>query len=833
MLAHDLRYAIRTLRRSPGFTVIAVLTMAIGIGANTAIFSIVDAVLLRPLPFPRAEELVLATQSNRHTKQLLGTGSPANFLDWRVRNHAFTGMAAFEGISLVLSDGEHPERLDGAMVNVNFFDVLEVAPAIGRSFAEAGERPGAPRAAILSDGSWRRRFAGRSDVIGRTVHFNGEATTIIGVMPPEVAYPERAEVWVPPHWRVPDDPLLGPAQDPSTERTHSYFFVVGRLKPGVSMAAAQADMDAVALGLERDFPNDNQNAGVNLVSLRSDLVADVRPMVMLLFAAVGLVLMIATANVSGLLVARASARHQEIALRMALGATRGRILVQLLTERVLLASLGGAFGVLLAMWLVGPLVALSPSSLTIAGDIRIDVPVLLFALVVSMAAGVLFGLAPARQLSRVDVHDDLKQSARSGSAYGQRRLRAGLVASEIALSLVLLIAAGLTIRSFIRLQEVPVGFDPDHVVTVTLNPPAPRYPTPRDRADFYERTLDALGTLPGVEVAGATSRLPLLPGNSRRGLNIPGVPSNEPTDANYRTATPSYFRAMGIPLIRGRVFTDADREDRPLVAVMSASLAQRFWANQDPIGKQFSIDQPPITIVGVVGDVHAASLKAPVEPTVYVPYRQDAFPFMTFVVRTRSAEASRSIDSSTSTDWTATLRQAYGRPEPSRGTSVQASVRQAIWRVDKELPLGAVRTMDDELSSSVSRRRFGVTLLTAFGAIAVTLSAIGLYGVLAFIVAQRRREIGVRIALGARPGDLVADVLGQGLRLTAIGVVVGLVLAIATTRLINSLLFATSPTDMLTFAAVSSLLVVVAAAASLLPALRASRVDALIALRDE
>jgi len=816
MLAQDLRYAVRTLRQSPGFTVIATLTVAIGVGANTAIFSIVNAVLLRPLPFPRAEELLLVTQTDRQTKQVLGTGSPANFLDWRVRNRAFAGMAGFEGISLILSDGDHPERLDGAMVNVNFFDVLEVAPAIGRSFGEADERPGAPRVAVLSDGSWRMRFAGRSDVIGRTVHFNGEATTIIGVMPPEVAYPERAEVWVPPHWRVPDDPLLGPAQDPSTERTHSYFFVVGRLKPGVSMAAAQADMDAVALGLERDFPNDNQNAGVNLVSLRSDLVADVRPMVMLLFAAVGLVLMIATANVSGLLVARASARHQEIALRMALGATRGRILVQLLTESVLLASLGGAFGVLLAMWLVGLLVALSPSSLTIAGDIRIDVPVLLFALVVSMAAGVLFGLAPARQLSRVDVHDDLKQSARGGSASGQRRLRAGLVASEIAISLVLLIAAGLTIRSFIRLQDVPVGFDPDHVVTVTLNPPAARYPTPRNRADFYERTLDALGMLPGVEIAGATSRLPLLPGNSRRGLNIPGVPSNEPTDANYRTATPSYFRAMDIPLIRGRVFTDADREDRPLVAVISASLAQRFWANQDPIGKQFFIDQPPITIVGIVGDVHAASLEAPVEPTVYVPYRQDAFPFMTFVVRTRSADASRSIDSSTSTD-----------------RSVQASVRLAIWRVDKELPIGAVRTMDDELSSSVSRRRFGVTLLTAFGAIAVTLSAIGLYGVLAFIVAQRRREIGVRIALGARPGDLVADVLGQGLRLTAIGVVVGLVLAIATTRLINSLLFATSPTDMLTFAAVSSLLVVVAAAASLLPALRASRVDALIALRDE
>jgi len=811
MLAHDLRYAVRTLRRSPGFTVIAVLTMAIGVGANTAIFSIVDAVLLRPLPFPRADALLLVTQSNRQTKQVLGPGSPANFLDWRARNRAFAGMAGFEGTSLILSDGDHPERLDGTMVNVNFFDVLEVAPAIGRSFGEADERPGAPRVAILSDGAWRTRFGGRSDVIGRTVHFNGEATTIIGVMPPEVAYPERAEVWVPPHWRVPDDPLLGPAQDPSTERTHSYFFVVGRLKPGVSMAAAQADMDAVALGLERDFPNDNQNAGVNLVSLRSDLVADVRPMVTLLFAAVGLLLLIATTNVSGLLVARATARHQEIALRIALGATRGRILVQLLTESVLLASLGGACGVLLAMWLVGPLVALSPNSLTIAGDVRVDVPVLLFALAVSMAAGVLFGLAPARQLSRVDVHDDLKQSARGGSASGQRRMRAALVASEIALSLVLLIAAGLTIRSFIRLQEVPVGFDPDHVVTVTLNPPAARYPTPRNRADFYERTLDALGTLPGVEIAGATSRLPLLPGNSRRGLNIPGVAPNAATGANYRTATPGYFRAMGIPLIRGRVFTEADREDRPLVAVISASLAQRFWANQDPIGKQFAIDQPPITIVGIVGDVHAASLEAPVEPTVYVPYRQDAFPFMTFVVRTRLAEAS----------------------EPSRGTSVQASVRQAIWQVDKELPIGDVKTMDEQLSNSLSRRRFGVTLLTAFGAIAVTLAAIGLYGVLAFIVAQRRREIGVRMALGARPGDVVADVFGQGLRLTAIGVGVGLVLAIATTRLINSLLFATSPTDVLTFAAVSSLLVIVASAASLLPALRASRVDPLIALRDE
>jgi putative ABC transport system permease protein len=814
MFAHDLRYAIRTLRRSPGFTAVAALTIAIGVGADTAIFSVVDAVLLRPLPYPRADELVHVSQNNRATRQTTPGVTPANFVDWRARNHTFTAMSAFESTSLILSDGDYPERLDGTMVNVNFFDVFEMKPAIGRSFTDADERPGAARVAILSDGSWRRRFGARADAVGRTVHLNGEPTTIVGVMPPGIAYPEKTEIWVPPHFHVPDDPLLGATQDPSTERTHGYMFVIGRLKRGVSMAAAQSDMDAVALGLERDYPNDLQNVGVNIVSLRSDLVADVRPMVTLLFAAVGLLLLIATANVSGLLVARATVRQQEIALRMALGATRAQILTQLLTESVLLASIGGVCGVLLAMWLIGPLVALSPNSLTIAGDIRVDVPVLLFALTVSMTAGVLFGLAPARQLSRVNVHEDLKQSARDGAGAGQRRVRAALVAAEIALSLVLLIAAGLTIRSFIRLQEVPTGFDPENVLTVAVNPPAARYPTARHRADFYERVVDALRAIPGVQLAGATSRLPLVPGNSARGLTIPGVAADAATDANYRTASPDYFTVMGIPLLRGRLFTEADREDRRLVAVVSASLAERFWPNQDPVGRQFSIDQPLITIVGVVGDVHAASLDAPVRPTVYVPYRQDAFPFMTFVVRAR-------------------LPQGQAHSDPSRSASLQASVRQTVWRVDRELAIGDVKTMDEQLSNSLSRRRFGVTLLTVFGAVAVTLAAIGLYGVLAFIVAERRREIGVRIALGARPGDVAADIVGQGLRLSAIGIGAGLALAVVATRLIDSLLFATSPTDVMTFAAVSTLLVVVAAAASLVPALRASRVDPLVALRDE
>lgn len=811
-LGQDLRYAFRTYVRSPGFALLAIATMAIGVGASAAIFSIVNAVLFRPLPYPRSDELVRVSQNNRQTRQTLADATPANFLDWRVRNHTFTALAAFESASLVVSGTDLPERVDGAMVNVNFFDILGVKPAIGRAFAGADEQPGAPRVAILGDGLWRRRFGGRADAIGATARINDETTTIVGVMPPGIDYPDKAEAWVTPHWRVPDDPLLGPTADPSAERTHGYIFVVGRLKPGVTMERAQADMDAVALGLERDFPNDLQNVGVNLVSLRSELVADVTPTVRLLFAAVALLLLIATANVSGLLIARATARHQEIAVRIALGATRGRIVAQLLTESVLLAALGGAGGVVLATWLVGPLVALSPDSLTVAGDVRIDTTVLLFALAVSFAAGVFFGLAPARQLSRVNVHGDLRQSGRAGGRVGQRRVRAILVASEIALSLVLLVAAGLTVKSFIRLQRVSTGFDTDRVVTVAVNPPGARYPTPRQRADLYEQIVGALRAIPGVEIAGATSRLPLAPGNSARGLNIAGVPANVPTGANYRTASPDYFRAMGIPLLRGRVFTGADREGRPLVAVVSASLAQRFWPNQDPIGAHFSINEPEITIVGVVGDVHAASLEAPVRPTVYVPYRQDPFPFMTFVLRTAgSADASSA----------------------GRSASLQASVRSAIWQVDKEQPIGAILTMDERLSESLSRRRFGVTLLTAFGAIAVMMAAIGLYGVLAFVVAQRRREIGVRMALGATPREVVADVMGQGLRLAAVGVAAGIGLALATTRLMQALLFGTSATDAATFAGVAALLVMVAAGASALPAFRASRVDPLAALRED
>jgi predicted permease len=798
-LRQDLRYAIRTFRRSPGFVLLTVITIAIGVGANAAIFSIVNAVLLRPLPFPRPGELVLVTDANRQTRQSNGDTSPANFLDWRARHHSFTAMAAFRQAGFTLSAASRPERVAGAIVNASFFDVLEVAPAIGRGFVAGDEQPGAPRVAIIGDGLWRQRFGGRPDTIGATVRLNDEPHTIVGVMD----YPDAAGVWVPPHWRVPDDPLA-PAQDPAPQRTHGYFSVLARLQHGRTLESAQADMDAVAAVLERDYPNENANQGVLLTPLRSDLVADVKGTVLLLFAAVGVLLLIATANVSGLLLARATARHQEMAVRIALGASRARILAQLMTESVLLAMAGGTAGVLLAMWLVGPLVSLSPGDLGVAGTVTIDRVVLGFSLAVSTLAGVLFGLAPAHQLLKLNVHGDLKQGARGGTSRGQRRLRGALVTAEIALSLVLLVGAGLTIRSFVKLQREPAGFNPDHVLTLAVSLPALRYPTPAQKADFWQRALESLRQVPGVAVVGATSRLPLLAGNSTRGLTIAGRPANAQDSADYRTASPDYFRAMDIRVVQGRGFDEADRDGRPLVALVSQSAAQRFWPDRSPIGERFSIDDPEITIVGIVGDVHAAALDKAPQPTIYVPYRQDPWPSMVFALRTTTA--------------------------PS---TLAAAVRDAIWRVDKDQPVGAVRTMDQQLSNSLTRRRFSATLLTAFGVVAVSLAAIGLYGVLTFIVAQRRREIGVRMALGAQPRDVIADVLGQGLRLAALGVVLGIGLALGATRLLNALLFGISPTDAVTYAAVATLLVGIAVCASLVPALRASRVDPLIALRDE
>ncbi len=802
-LLQDVRYTIRTCLRSPGFTLLTIVTMAIGIGANTAIFSVVNSVLLRPLPFADPEALVLVSQVNRQTKQGVGNATPANFLDWRARNRSFTGMAALRDESYVLSSGDRPERVGGAMVTGNFFEVLGVTPAIGRRFEARDEGPGATRVAILGDGLWKRRFGGRTDIVGQTIRLNDEQHTIVGVMPPGVDYPDRAALWTPSHWRVPDDPLA-PSEDPAPQRSHGYIFVLARLKADVTQAQALSDMESVSLGLARDYPDANKDVGASIVRLREDLVGDVRPTILLLFAAVGILLLIATVNVAGLLVARATARHQEIAVRMALGATRARVAAQLLTESVLLGIVGGACGVLLSMWMLAPFVAISPRALGISGDVHLDLGVLIFALVSSVSAGVLFGMLPARQLMTRRLHDDLKQASRSSTGR-QRRLRGALVSAQVALSLMLLVGAGLTIKSFVRLQRIPTGFDTAGVLTAYVGLPAARYPTPAQKAAFWDRALESLKSIPGVDVVAAGSRLPLSGGNSGRGLTIDGRELNPPAEADYRTVTPDYFRALGIPLLRGRSIRDDDRDSRPLVAVVSASMAARFWPGIDPIGHRIAIDEDkPMTVVGVVGDVHHVSLEAAPNPTFYVPYHQDPWAAMQFALRTSVP------------------------PD-----AVRRAIQDAIAQVDKDQPVGGTLTMDEFLSRTLARRRFGVTLLTSFGLIAVALAAVGLYGVLAFIVGERRREIGVRMALGARPRDIAKDLLGEGLRLAGVGVVGGIALALAATRLLNALLFGTSPTDAVTFVSAAALIATVAACASFVPALRASRVDPLVALRDE
>jgi putative ABC transport system permease protein len=799
----DICYTARTCRRSPGFTLLAVATMAIGIGANTAIFSVVNAVLLRPLPFDEPENLVIVSQVDRQTRLGAGNATPANFLDWRSRNRSFSGMTALRNESYVLSSDDRPERVGGALVTANYFEVLGVRPALGRRFDARDEGPGAARVAILGDGLWKRRFGGRPDIIGQSIRLNDEPHTIVGVMPPGVEYPDRATLWTPSHWRVPDDPLA-PMQDPAPQRDHGYLFVLARLKPEVADAQALTDMDRVALGLERDYPTSNKDVAVSIVPLRDDLVGNVRPTILMLFAAVSILLLIATVNVAGLLVARATTRQQEIAVRMALGATRGRVAAQLLTESVLLGLVGGACGMLLSLWMIAPFVAIAPRELELAGSVRLDLHVLLYALLASLVAGVLFGMLPARQLMTRRLHDDLKQSGRASTGR-QRRVRGSLVAAQIALSLMLLVAAGLTIKSFVRLQRVPIGFNTDRVLTAYVGLPAARYATPAQKATFWDRALESLRSIPGVDVVAAGSRLPLSGGNSGRGLTIDGREVNPPAEADYRIVTTDYFRALGIPLLRGRSIQDDDRDSRPLVAVISASMAAQFWPGIDPVGHRIAIDEDkPMTVVGVVGDVHHASLEAAPRPTFYVPYRQDPWAAMQFALRTSVP------------------------PD-----SVRRAIQGAIAQVDKDQPVGATLTMDEFVSRSLARRRFGVTLLTAFGGIAVTLAAVGLYGVLAFIVGERRREIGVRMALGARPRDIAGDLLGEGLRLAGVGVAGGVALALAATRLLNALLFGTSPTDAVTFASASALILAIAAFASLVPAIRASRVDPLVALRDE
>ncbi|MDQ3908762.1 MAG: ABC transporter permease [Acidobacteriota bacterium] len=783
----DARYAARVLRKNPGFAAVAVVTLALGIGANTAIFSVVNAVLLRPLPYDHPEQLVRIGGACK--QDAICTFSPPDFFDWRARNTSFEAVAAYDGTSPSLTGAGEPERLNGARVSPDFFRVLRVSPALGRAFLPQEERRGEHRVAILSHSLWQRRFNSDQAIVGRKIELGGEPFEVVGVMPEGFEPPQFGGLdEAPPDIWTPFAPDLsqwgrdGRSVDPA----------VARLKPGVTLAQARAEMEGIAARLQQEYPKTNKNAGVRLASLQDQLVAGVRPALLVFLAAVGLVLLIACANVANMLLARAALRQKEIALRSALGATRLRLARQLLTESLLLAALGGVV-------------------LPRGGHVGLDLRVALFTAGVTLLTGVLFGLAPALQSSRGELTEKLKEGGRGAAGgatrHGSRRL---LVAAEIALSLVLLIGAGLLARSFVRLQRVDPGFDPENVLTMNVFLPGVRYPQDEQQVAFFEQVLERVRALPGVEHAGATSNLPVSGNFDQVPLYVEGQPvvnaGDAPQTERYMVSS-DYFRALGVPLLEGRDFTNQDTQEGQRVTVIGETVAQTFFGGVDPVGRRIKIGDPTnpwLTIVGVAAPVHHYGLDTAPNFQIYVPHQQSATQAMTLVVRTAG--------------------------DPDSATN---AVRAQVWAVDPKQPVYDVRSMGQLLAASLAARRFNMILVAVFSAVALLLAAVGIYGVVAYAVAQRTHEIGVRMALGAQPRDVLLLVVTQGMTPALAGVGVGLACAFAITRAISGLLYGVSATDLTTFVSVSALLTAVALLACYLPARRATKVDPLIALRAE
>jgi putative ABC transport system permease protein len=801
----DFGYGTRTLVKSPVFTAVAVLSLALGIGANTAIFSVVNHLLLRPLPYPDSQ-LIMDVWHTPPRESFPGLDkfsvSPANYLDWKSQNDVFEQMAIYQYAGFSLSAGDAPVAVTGAAVSSDFFSVLRSTASRGRAFFSEEEQPGRNQVVVIGHGLWQRAFGANPNLIGQTLTLNSQRFTVIGVMPAGFQFPREAELWTPLAW---DD------KERQTRSIHDYQ-VIARLKPNVSLAKAQAEMSAISSRLERQYPEENKGWGAVVIPLREDLVGDARPALLVLFSAVGFVLLIACANVANLMLARGANRQKEIAIRMALGAPRARIIRQLLSESVLLAAAGGLLGLLLAAWGSEWLVQLSSGSLPNPGEMGVDRWALGFTMLVSFGAGIIAGIAPAFQASTADTSGTLKQeTGRTGGSSVKQRTRKALVIAEVALSLILLIGAGLMIRSFWKLQQVDPGFEIGNTLTMSVGLSPTRYSDPRQQAAFFDRALEQVSALPGVVSAGVTTTLPLVGEGSIQPFTIEGRPEpgvGEQPMAATRYTSPDYFRAMGIPLRQGRFFNDQDRENRVPVVIISEAMARQFWPGQDPIGRRmtasFHLQQGPREIVGVVGDVKGQGLDADLSATMYMPYKQAPRPFMTFVARTAS--------------------------DPQNFIN---AISKAIYTVDKEQALRNVRTMEEVLAASVSDRRFNMTLLIAFAVLALVLAAVGVYGVVNYSVTLLRRELGIRMALGAQSVDVLRLVLGQGLTLTLIGVGGGLVGAYGLTHLMAKLLYGISATDFFTFVSVSGVLMAVGLLASYLPARRATKVDPMIALRHE
>ncbi|PYS88537.1 MAG: hypothetical protein DMF64_20240 [Acidobacteria bacterium] len=813
-LLQDLQYGIRMFLKSPAFTAIVILTLALGIGINTAIFSVVNTVLLRPLPYEEPARLLIVGEVNPNAKINQVSIAPANFADYRDQSKSFQSMALYRinaRSGFNLAGVGQPERVVGAMVSANLFATLGVSPQLGRHFQAEEEKPGSGNVVILGHDLWARRFGSDPNILDKSIDLSGNYYRVVGVMPPNFRFPTKdvmpsgdaaltkpVDLWVP--------LTLSPSDWQA--RGSRYLFAVGRLKPGVTVEQAQSDLALIAQRLAQQNIQD-KDWYAKVILMHEQAVSSIKLALLVLFGAVGFVLLIACANVANLLLARAAARQKEIAIRLAVGASRARVIRQLLTESVLLALCGGLLGLLLAVWAVDLLVSLAPSNIPLSGDVGLDSRVIIFTLITSFVTAILFGLAPAFQATKMDLNETLKEGGRTTAGTGGR-MRNLLVVSEIALSGVLMIGAALMVKSFFRLQHVDPGFDTANILKVQISLPQAQYMDDPRSSNFYRQLQERIKALPGVQSVSGTTALPLGGGSSYTSFTIPGRPPLPPGEflfAEHIGIFPDYFRTMRIPLLKGREFTPQDGHSTMPVVIINEAMARLYWGNEDPIGKRVLIDYDqgvPREIVGVASNIRHFGLDVEPKPEMYVPQYQYEYLSTYLTVRTTSAPL-----------------------------SLIPAVAQAAREIDKDLPIYNAGTMEQTISTSMARQRFSMLLMSIFAGIAALLACVGLYGVMAYAVNQRRHEIGIRLALGARARDILRLIVGQGLKLAFIGIAISLIGSFLLTRVIASLLYGVSATDPFTFVGVTLLLLLVAVLSSFLPARRATRVDPIIALRSE